>query len=279
MGLSELKEQLEMLEGGGISIMQIAKQARNERDQKLVQIFKQEENEVYIASLARWDAQLKGLVELERCCQDLMQEVKLRSVSQEVLAGLVEDKSRMQSEATERYCETIFEEMEELEEKRSKETLVLVQKKHILSRCESGRERTRMLQRLGGSTEIRHWIGLRGTMSVESCSSSMACSESSRKMKDMEETTSEASWTTVTRRERNIAVEEPEGEAVKLEAIGLRSEVKGVSVNPQGESRHRHARAKMARKERENQTRMEKKVNGKTTLETRVRRFKVRKEK
>ena len=29
-------------------------------------------------------------------------------------------------------------------------------------------------------------------MSVESCSSSMACSESSRKMKDMEETTSEA---------------------------------------------------------------------------------------
>ena len=29
-----------------------------------------------------------------------------------------------------------------------------------------------------------------------------ACSESSRKMKDIEETTSEASWTTVTKRER-----------------------------------------------------------------------------
>ena len=39
--------------------------------------------------------------------------------------------------------------------------------------------------------------------------------------------------------------------------------MKGVSVNPAGESRHRHARAKMARKERENQTRMEKKVTGK----------------
>ena len=36
--------------------------------------------------------------------------------------------------------------------------------------------------------------------------------------------------------------------------------VKGVSVNPDGESRHRHARADMARKERENQTRMEKKA-------------------
>ena len=56
---------------------------------------------------------------------------------------------------------------------------------------------------------------------------------------------------------------EPEGEAEKPEAIGLESEVKGVSVNPEGESRHRHVRAKMARKERENQTRVDKKVNGK----------------
>ena len=41
---------------------------------------------------------------------------------------------------------------------------------------------------------------------------------------------------------------EPEGEAEKPEAIGLGSEVKGVSVNPEGESRHRHVRAKMERK-------------------------------
>ena len=56
-----------------------------------------------------------------------------------------------------------------------------------------------------GSRATRHWTGPRDTMSIESCSSSMAgdmeevCSESSRKMKDMEETTSEASWTTVTK--------------------------------------------------------------------------------
>ena len=42
--------------------------------------------------------------------------------------GLVEDRSREQSKATEKYCETIFEEMRELEEKKSKEALVLVQK-------------------------------------------------------------------------------------------------------------------------------------------------------
>ena len=58
-----------------------------------------------------------------------MQEVKLPSERQEVLAGLVEDKSRLQSQATEKYYETIFEEMREFEEKTSKEALVLLQKK------------------------------------------------------------------------------------------------------------------------------------------------------
>ena len=134
-----------------------------------------------------------------------MQEVKLLNERQKVLAGLVKDKSRLQSNVTEKYHETIFEEMRELEEKESKEALVLVQKKHILSQCQIERERARMLQRLGGSRAIRHWTDPRDTMSVESCSSSMAgdmeevCSESSRKMKDMEETTSKASWTTVTK--------------------------------------------------------------------------------
>ena len=77
VGLSELKEQLETLEETGISHVQIAKQARKEGGQKLFQIFRQGENEVYIASLARWNTQLKGLVELGRRCQDLMQEVEL----------------------------------------------------------------------------------------------------------------------------------------------------------------------------------------------------------
>ena len=53
VGLSELKEQLETPEEAGFSIMQIAKQSRKERGQKLFQVFRQEENEVCIASLAR----------------------------------------------------------------------------------------------------------------------------------------------------------------------------------------------------------------------------------
>ena len=91
--LRELEEQLEYPEEAGISFMQIAKQSRNERGPKIFQIFGQEENEVYIASLARWDTHLKGLVELERRCQELTQEVKLSSETQEVVSGLWRTKS------------------------------------------------------------------------------------------------------------------------------------------------------------------------------------------
>ena len=46
VGLSDLKEQLETREEASFSIMQIAKQASNERGQKIFQIFRQEDNEV-----------------------------------------------------------------------------------------------------------------------------------------------------------------------------------------------------------------------------------------
>ena len=45
----------------------------------------------------------------------MMQEVKLLSERQEVLKGMVEGKIRLQSRATEKYNEQIFEEMKELE--------------------------------------------------------------------------------------------------------------------------------------------------------------------
>ena len=51
----------------------------------------------------------------------MMQEVKLLSERQEVLKGMVEDKIRLQSKATEKYHEPILEEMRELEEIKLKE--------------------------------------------------------------------------------------------------------------------------------------------------------------
>ena len=113
-----------------------------------------------------------------------------------------------------------------------------------------------MLQRLGGSRAVRHGSDAPYSLFFESCSSSMACdmeevcSESSMKMKK-DETTSEAFVDRFDKRVRERGVDSgPEGEAEKLEAIGLGSVVKGVAVNPEGESRHRHALAKMAKKER-----------------------------
>ena len=64
-------------------------------------IFKQGEEDVRIASRARWDAQLKGLVEVNKRCQNEMQEMKLLSGRQEILKGMVEDKIRLQRRATE----------------------------------------------------------------------------------------------------------------------------------------------------------------------------------
>ena len=54
------------------------------------------------------------------------------SERQEVVANLMEGKIRMQSEASEKFFEKIFEELQELEEQKSKEALVLVQNKHKL---------------------------------------------------------------------------------------------------------------------------------------------------
>ena len=65
-------------------------------------------------------------------------------------------------------------------------------------------------------------------------------------------------------KEKEVWKLEPEGEAEKPEATALWSGVKCVSVNPEGETCHGQARAKVARKERKNQTTMGEKEEGKT---------------
>ena len=57
----------------------------------------------------------------------------------------------MQKEAPKKKQDKVFEEFKELEEQRTKEALELVQKKHVLIKCEGERERTSNLQRVGGS--------------------------------------------------------------------------------------------------------------------------------
>ena len=71
VSVTELEEQLGISEEAGISIKQVAQQARNENGQNMFEIFRQGEEDVCIASWARWSAQLKGLVELEKRCQHM----------------------------------------------------------------------------------------------------------------------------------------------------------------------------------------------------------------
>ena len=56
----------------------------NENGQKILEIFRQGEEEVYVAIPARWNAQLKGLVELDRRCRNTREEVQVSSERQDI---------------------------------------------------------------------------------------------------------------------------------------------------------------------------------------------------
>ena len=97
----------------------------NKNGQKIFDFFFwQGEEEVCI------DAQLKGLVELERRCRNTMQEVQILSERQEILKSTMEDKLRLQSGATERCHDQIFEEIKELEERNQKKLHKIVRTKY-----------------------------------------------------------------------------------------------------------------------------------------------------
>ena len=79
----------------------------NENGQTFFEVFRQGEEELCVASLARWNAQLQGLVELERC-RNTRQEVQVLSERQEIFKSTMEDKLILQSRATGRYHDEIF---------------------------------------------------------------------------------------------------------------------------------------------------------------------------
>ena len=169
----ELEEQVLSPNEPWINVVPIARLARNETKEKLFQIFRQREGEVFIASKARWDVQLKGLVEVERRCQSFRADVEYLCERREVLKYLVVSKKDMQRTAPEDSQSKNYEELKELEEQRAKEAFVLVQKKHKLIKWEGERERTRTMQRLEATRTMSPWSG-HARPSFGSCSSSLA---------------------------------------------------------------------------------------------------------
>ena len=89
VGISELERRAGNA-GGRRSIHHAHCQAGKERGRpKDFRHFQARNEEVCIASLARWNTHVKSLAQLERRCQGMMQEVKLLSERQEVLKGMV----------------------------------------------------------------------------------------------------------------------------------------------------------------------------------------------
>ena len=97
------------------------------------EIFWQEEGELCIASEARWEAQRKGLVDLERRCQDMSREMQMLNKRQTFLQNAIEGKLRVQDRASERFQDQIIEELKELESTMTEEALQIAEKEQAVT--------------------------------------------------------------------------------------------------------------------------------------------------
>ena len=139
MGITELQERVEVPVQIGISIQQVAQQARSGNGQKIFEVFLQEE-EVYVASWASCDAQWRGLVDLERRCQGVSREIQMLSKRQEIIQNAIDGRLRVQSRASERLQDQIIEEINEREHTKTEEAMQLVRKGHDLWMYQNGKE-------------------------------------------------------------------------------------------------------------------------------------------
>ena len=96
--------------------------------------------------------------------------MKLSSARQEIVKSTLEDKLRMQSRATEQY-DQIFEEVKELEENKSEEPQLIVQRSTVYGDIQNDRDEARRLQRSGRSRRTKEADSQ--DLSFESCRSSV----------------------------------------------------------------------------------------------------------
>ena len=157
---------------------------------------------------------------------------------------MVESKIRWQSRATKKYHEQMFEEMKELEGKKSEEALLLLQKKYVLWRHQSERDEARRLQRSGSSRRMKKEADPQDLLSFESCRSSAVdhveemSLESPRMMQDVQEVTGEIAGNATRGRGEDAWRPEPEGETETLETKVVSDGVEGVNVDLNGECHH-----------------------------------------
>ena len=199
---------------------------------RCLKFFRQGEEEVCIASRARWNAQLRGLVELERRCRDAMQRVKLLSERQEILKGMVEDKIRLQSRATEKYYDQIFGEWESWKKRKQKRLCHLCRNGRI-----HGDFRMKEMKQEGCRGLESPEVDSQNLVSFESCRSLAVdhveemSLESLRKRQDAQEVVGQTAGKATRGRGEDAWRLEPEGETETSESRVVLDGVEGVYVD------------------------------------------------
>ena len=128
------------------------------KGQKIFEVLWKEE-ELCIASWARWEAQWKGLVDLERRCQDTSREIRLLNKDKK--------KSKMRTMArleckTERVKDRKIQfvgEIKYLENTKAEEALQLVRNEHALWFFPNEKEETKRLQSGTNRGRMKRWLG------------------------------------------------------------------------------------------------------------------------
>ena len=228
VGITELQERVAVPAQIGISIQQVAQQAMNENGQTNFEVFWQAEGELFVASWARWEAQRKGLVDLERRCQDISREVQMLIKRQENFQNAIDGRLRVQDRPSERLQDQIIKEIKELESTKTEEALQLAKKEHVMWIYQNEKEEATRLQ---GERKLRK-------------DEEMSLAPP-RKKSDW------PGWEEATKMEESEWRLEPEGEAEVAEIIIVSDAVEGTLVDLDGESRHEQVEAKLLRRGRE----------------------------
>ena len=98
--ITDLQARVEVLAQICISIQQVARPAINGDGQHFFEVFWQEEGKIFVVGWARWEAQRKGLVDLERRCQDISREIQNAEQKTRFFQSAIEGKLRVQDRAS-----------------------------------------------------------------------------------------------------------------------------------------------------------------------------------
>ena len=197
---------------------------------------------------------MKALTELERRCQTLREEVEHLSEKLQALADLMLSEKDMQKKHLKSIKRRSSRNSRSWRSKGQGKLWRSCKKEHMLIKCEGERERARIMQRLEASSATGPWSGGHDNSSFGFLArphTDEAMSASSRMVQEVDEATSETSWTALAKgKERDWWSIDLEGEVEKLEVSGPWFGTKDDSVEPKEEMGHKSDRAKVTKRGR-----------------------------